>query len=80
METSKFHNDTSMLKYFQKSLNIYCFSSLESAFDSIKQTNADNAIALRIEESLRSKVGNCIDVANNNFKNETNSKQTESVF
>ena len=36
VETFKFHNDASMLKYCHKSLNSCCLSSLESAFVSIK--------------------------------------------
>ena len=59
-----------MLKYFQKSLNSCCLSSLESSFASIKQTKAANAISLCIEESLNSKVGNRIDFANAILKNE----------
>ena len=64
VENFKFHNDTPMLKYCQKSFNSCCFSSLESAFSSIKQTKAYNYIAFRIEESLKSEVGNRIDCAN----------------
>ena len=32
VENVKFHNDAPMIKYRQKSLNSYCFSSLESDF------------------------------------------------
>ena len=46
------------------SLNSCCFSSLESDFDTIKQTNAVNDISLRLEESLHSKIGNHIDFEN----------------
>ena len=53
-----------MIKYHQKSLNSCCFSSFESDFSSIKQTNAANAIDMLIEESLKSEVGNRIDFAN----------------
>ena len=42
------------------SLNSYCFSSLASAFDSINKSKADDAISLRIKESLKSEVGNRI--------------------
>ena len=38
-------------------MNSFCFSSLASAFESINQTKAENAISNRIEESLTSKVG-----------------------
>ena len=65
-----FHDDALMLNYFQKSLNSCCFSSLVSSFISIKPIKADNAISLRIEESLNSKVGNCIDFENSIFLNE----------
>ena len=44
VETFKFHNDAPILKYCQKSLNIYCFSSLASAFASINQNKAADAI------------------------------------
>ena len=57
----KFHSKAPMLKYRQNSLNICCFSSLASAFDINNQTNAANAIAMRIEESSKSEVGNRID-------------------
>ena len=40
----KFRKDDPMLKYCQKLLNIYCFSSLASDFSTIKQTKASNAI------------------------------------
>ena len=36
VETFKFHNDAPIFKYCQKSFNKCCFSSLESAFVSIK--------------------------------------------
>ena len=60
----KFHSDALMLKYREKSLNIFCFISLVHAVGSIKQTKADNAISFCIEESLKSKVGNGIDFEN----------------
>ena len=69
-EHFKFHSDSPRLKYCQKSLDSCCFSSLESAFSSIKQTKAYNYIAFRIEESLKSKVGNRIDFANAILENE----------
>ena len=53
-----------ILKYFHKSLNICCFSSLASAFVSINHNKAANDIPLRIKEFLESEVGNCIDFAN----------------
>ena len=66
----KFHSDAPILKYRQKSLKSCCFSCLVSDFDSIKQTNAGNAISLCIEESLKVKVGKCIDFENAILKNE----------
>ena len=75
METFKFHNDAPILKYCQKSLNSCCFSSLESDFASINQNKATNDISLRIEESLKSEVGNCINFANAIFKNEKKGEQ-----
>ena len=45
----KFQKDSPMLKYCQKSLNICRLGSLESAFASIEQTKAANAIPLSIE-------------------------------
>ena len=59
-----------MLKYCQKLLNSCCFSSLLSDFASIEQTKASNYIPLRIEESFKIEVGNCIDFANAILKNE----------
>ena len=61
-----------MLKYCQKSFNGYCFSSLASSFSSIKKIKAENSIPLRIEESLKSKMGNCIYFANAILKNKKN--------
>ena len=61
-----------MLKYCQKSLNSYFFRSLLSALAIIKQTNAYNAISMRIEEYLKSEVGYCIDFSNAILKNEEN--------
>ena len=52
-----------------KKLNRCCFSSLESAFASINYFNAANSISMRIEESLKREVGNCIDFANDILKN-----------
>ena len=70
VETFKFHNDAPILKYCQKSLNRCCFSSLASDFVSIKQIKNTNAISLRTEESLKSKMGNRIDVENAILRNE----------
>ena len=69
MESFKFQNDAPILKYCQKSLNRFCFSSLASAFVSINNNKAANDISLRIEESLESKVGNRIDYANDILRN-----------
>ena len=41
-----------------------------SSFASIEQIKASNAISLRIEESLNSKMGNTIDIENTILKNE----------
>ena len=35
MEEMKFHIDGPMIKYCQSTMEIYCFSSLASSFDSI---------------------------------------------
>ena len=70
MEKFKFHNDAPMIKYFQKLLNSFCFSSLESDFASIKQTKVVNSISMHTEESLKSEGGNRIDFANAILKNE----------
>ena len=59
-----------MLKYCQKSLNGCVFSSLLSSLASILKTKDRNAILFRIEEYLRSEVGNCIDFDNAIFRNE----------
>ena len=61
-----------MLNYRKESLNSCCLSSLVSVFDSINQTKDKNSITMRIEESLKSEVGNCIDFANAILKNEKN--------
>ena len=45
-------------------MNSCCFSSLASAFTSIKHFKAKNAISIRIKESLKSEVGNRIYFAN----------------
>ena len=50
-------------------MNSCCFSSLASAFASINHSAAANAISMRIEESLKSEVGNRIDFANDILKN-----------
>ena len=71
MESFKFQNDAPILKYCQKSLNISCFSSLASAFASINHSAAAaaaNAVSVRIEETLKSEVGNLIDFANDILK------------
>ena len=64
VEIFKFQNDAPILKYWRKSLNSSCFSSLVSVFVRIKQIKADNSISLRTYYSLKSKVGNHIDFAN----------------
>ena len=64
-----FHKDAPALIFCQKSLNSCCFSSLASAFVSIKQFKAANAIYLRINESLTSEVGNRIHFASEIMQN-----------
>ena len=54
VESFKFQNDAPNIKYFQKSLNNSCLSSLASAFASINHNKAANAGSLRIEGSLES--------------------------
>ena len=73
----KLHNDAPMLRYRQRSLNSCCFIGLASYFASIKQTKSANAISLRIEESLKSKMGNHVDFANAIVKNEKNLKASQ---
>ena len=68
----KFHSKAPMLKYRHNSLNSCYLSSLESAFDSINQNKAKKFIAICVEESLKSKVGNRIYFANAILKNEKN--------
>ena len=72
VEEMKFHIDALMLKYFQITSNSSFQSSLASAFESINQIKADNAISKRIEESLTIQVGfwNHIDFANAVLKNQ----------
>ena len=74
MESFKFKNDAPILKYFQRSLNSCCFSSLASAFSSINHNKAANVISLRIKESLESELGNKIDFANDILKNKKRNK------
>ena len=70
MESFKFHNDDSILKYCQKSLNICYLSSLAPPFDILEQTKAWNATSLHIKKSLKSKIDHSIDSANPSLKNE----------
>ena len=72
MESFRFQSDAPILKYCQKPLNSCYFSSLSPAFASIKHNKTDNAISLRIEESLENEVGNRIDFANAILKNAEN--------
>ena len=74
VESFNFNNDAPILKYCQKSLNSCCFSSLASDFVSIKQIKATNAISSRIEESLKSEVGNHIYFASAILKNKKNER------
>ena len=68
----KFNTDSPMLKYRQNVLNLFCFISLVSAFESINQIKAINYISKRTYESLTSKVGfsNLIDFENILLKNQ----------
>ena len=59
-----FHKYTPTLSYCQKTLYCCCFSSLAPVFASNKHFKAANAISIRIKESLKSEVGNCIDFEN----------------
>ena len=76
----KFHSKAPMLKYRQKSLNSGCFSSLASDFDIINQTKSSNSIAIRREESLKSKVVNFIDFANDILKDKKIFKGEQKVY
>ena len=69
-----FHKDAPILNFCQKTLNGCCFSGLASAFASNKHFKADNAISIRIKESLKSKVGNRIDFANEIMLNRKRNK------
>ena len=59
-----FQKDAPILSYYQKMLNSCCFSSLASAFASIKDFKAENAISTSIKQPLKSEVGNRIAFAN----------------
>ena len=61
----------------KKSLNSCCFSILASSFAIIKHTKAANYISLRIEEYLKSKMGNRIDFVNDTLKNEKHLKANQ---
>ena len=74
VQSFKFHNDSPILKYCNESLNSRCFSILASSFDRIKKIKAANAISLRIEESLKKELVNCIDFKNAILKNEERMK------
>ena len=58
-------------------MNSCCFISLSSASSNIKQTNATNDISFLIEEYLKSKVGNRIDLENINLRSEKNLKENQ---
>ena len=58
----------------------FFLSILASSFASIKQNKSDNAILLCIEESLKRKVVNRIDVENAILKNEKNIKGEPRVY
>ena len=69
-----FHKDAPILSYCQKKLNSCCFSSLASAFASIKHFKAADNIYIRIKESLKSEVGNHIDLENEIMLNRKRNK------
>ena len=48
-----FQHYAPIINYFQKTLNSCCFSSLSSAFASIKHFKYANALSMRIQESLK---------------------------
>ena len=76
----KFHSKAPTLKYRQDLLNSCCFSSLESAFAIINQGKSENSTAMRIEESLTSDVGNCIDFEDDILKNEKNIEVEQKMY
>ena len=80
MEIIKFHSKAQMLRYCQKLLNSCYLSSLATTFAIIKQTKDFNAILMRIEESLKSEVGNSIDVAKSILKIERIFKGEQRVY
>ena len=80
VEEMKFHSKAPMLKYCQNLLNSCCFSSLASYFDSINQTKSANAIAIHIEESFTSQVGNRIDFENAVLKNQKRVKGEQKLY
>ena len=82
VDEMKFHIDAPMLKYRQYTPNICCFSSLESAFESVNQIKASNAISKRMEDSLTSQVGfrNYIDFANAVLKNQKIVKGVQKLY
>ena len=55
-------------------MNVCCFSSSASSFAITSHFNAANDISTRIEESLKSEVGNLIDFANDILKNKKRNK------
>ena len=55
-------------------MNSCCLSSLASAFASINQSKAADAIALRIKEYLKSEVRNCIHFATDVMQNKKRNK------
>ena len=55
-------------------MNSFCFSSLASDSDIINHNTADDDIILKIKQSLKSEVGNCIDFANDFLKNKKRNK------
>ena len=75
-----FHKDAPTLKFRKKSLNSCCFSSLASAFASIKQIKAAHATSLRINESLTSEVGNRIHFASEIMQNRKRKKGEQKLY
>ena len=75
-----FHKDAPTLKFRQKSLNSCCFRSLASAFASIEQIKAANAISLCINESITSEVSNRIHFASEIMHNRKRNKGEQKLY
>ena len=67
-------------KMITQSSSIVIGHSLASEFSSTNHNKSEDDISLRIEESLESEVGNCIDFANVILKNEKKLKGEPRVY